>query len=245
VSMSPSSEPASFQSLGIALDRDAEVPLGVQLAWALRTRIQDGRLDAGSRLPGLRDLAEGLGVNPNTVRAVYQRLEHEGLLSSQQGSGTFVAQAPGKLSAASAIAATAAREAHQTGVDPREVAAALYVAPEHSTPAPDEQADRRRQLRTRIGALEQALGELEVKHPGIAHKRRTERASKVGPRLLDAEELERVQTHLLREIVAVQTAIDDSESSEPGKLEDERQSATAPKRRPRPRATTRPATTGP
>jgi DNA-binding transcriptional regulator YhcF (GntR family) len=244
--MSPTPEPASFQSLGITLDRDAEVPLGVQLAWALRTRIQDGRLNAGSRLPGLRDLAEGLGVNPNTVRAVYQRLEHEGLLWGQQGSGTFVAQAPGKLSAASAIAATAAREAQQTGVDPREVAAALYVAPEDIAPALDEQSDRRRQLRVRIAALEQALGELEIKHPGVARKRPAERPGKSGPRLLGAEELERVQTHLLREIVAVQTAIDDAESSEPlDPTEDERQSAAATKRRPSPRATTRPATSSP
>src|ERR1700704_3201719 len=76
---------------GIAVDRNADVPIGVQLAWALRTRIGDGDFVPGQRLPGMRDLAEAIGVNLNTVRAVYQRLEQEGLIESQQGSGTFVA----------------------------------------------------------------------------------------------------------------------------------------------------------
>jgi hypothetical protein len=32
------------QALDFAIDRNAEVPIGVQLAWALRARIRDGRL---------------------------------------------------------------------------------------------------------------------------------------------------------------------------------------------------------
>jgi hypothetical protein len=69
----------------------------------------------------------------NTVRAVYQRLEQRGLLESQQGSGTFVAPTQPRPSAVGVIAADAAREAQAIGVDPREVAAALYVAmPRHA-----------------------------------------------------------------------------------------------------------------
>ena len=76
--------------MDLTIDRRAEVPIGVQLAWALRARIDDGRLATGQRLPGLRDLAQALKINANTVRAVYQRLEHEGMIESQQGSGTYV-----------------------------------------------------------------------------------------------------------------------------------------------------------
>jgi DNA-binding transcriptional regulator YhcF (GntR family) len=116
--------------LKLVLDRDAEVPIGVQLAWALRARLRDGTLLPGQRLPGLRDLATALHINANTVRAVYQRLEHEGIIVSRQGSGTFVADTPLQApSPAGAIAAQAARAALDTGVDPRDVAAALYVAP--------------------------------------------------------------------------------------------------------------------
>ncbi len=109
-------------------DRDAEVPIGVQLAWALQISDRRWAPRAGQRLPGLRELAEAVGVNVNTVRAVYQRLEQEGLIDSRQGTGTFVAATPsdaplgGRRSPPSA-----AREALETGVDPREVAAALYV----------------------------------------------------------------------------------------------------------------------
>jgi hypothetical protein len=43
-----------------AIDRSAEVPIGVQLAWALRARIDDGSLAPGARLP-LIDALEGEG----------------------------------------------------------------------------------------------------------------------------------------------------------------------------------------
>lgn len=114
---------------GLEIDRNADVPIGVQLAWALRSRIDEGELAPGQRLPGLRDLAEATGMNVNTVRAVYQRLEQEGLTESQQGSGTFVTTNPRQRSAVGAIAASAAREARDTGVDPREVAAASVCLP--------------------------------------------------------------------------------------------------------------------
>jgi DNA-binding transcriptional regulator YhcF (GntR family) len=161
----------------ITIDRDAEVPIGVQLAWALRARIGGGELQPGQRLPGLRDLAEAIGVNLNTVRAVYQRLEQEGLIESQQGSGTFVAPEPTEGPAAGAIAATAARAARETGVDPRQVAAALYVAaepPQEPAEQPSIQAadvsevGQRRLLRRQIAAFESALGEIEAANPGVA-----------------------------------------------------------------------------
>ncbi len=110
---------AAFELDNLAIDRDAEVPIGVQLAWALRSRIADGRFKPGQRLPGLRDLAEGIGVNVNTVRAVYQRLEGEGLIDSQQGVGTFVSSGRRTGFAGRGIAADAAREAEANGVDPR------------------------------------------------------------------------------------------------------------------------------
>jgi GntR family transcriptional regulator len=263
------SQPVALERLGIVLDRDAEVPLGVQLVWALRARVHDGRLAPGERLPALRDLAEGLGVNANTIRTVYQRLEHEGLLSSLQGSGTFVTAGPRERSAVGAIAEAAALEARETGVDPRAVAAALYVAQGNPTDTgarvrselgetEDSQvpsaiteegarAGRRRLLRTRIAALEQALAELEVQHPRLARVARSgERRPGAGPRLLDSEELEQVQTELLRRIAAIQMAIDDRvegakpEAAPPAKPK----AALAGKPTARRRATTRPAATG-
>lgn len=236
--------------LDFAIDRRAEVPIGVQVAWALRVRIHDGRLAPGQRLPGLRDLAQGLKVNANTVRAVYQRLEHEGLIESQQGSGTYVADTAHRPSAAGAIAANAAREAHRTGVDPREVAAALYVEPGPPERPDDQGAVHRRELRTQIAALERVLVKIETEHPGLASQSREALPAR-GPRLLDVEGLEQVQTHLVRRLAALQNARDDLERGPQASAEPERrrrasaesasEAATAPKRAARPRRPPRPA----
>jgi DNA-binding transcriptional regulator YhcF (GntR family) len=210
-------EPAAageVPAAAIAVDRHAEVPIGVQLAWALRSRIADGRLAAGERLPALRDLAAATGVNVNTVRAVYQRLEQDGLIVSQQGSGTFVADADARHAAVGTIAASAAREALQTGVDPREVAAALYVSA-----APDAErtgrtgAARRRLLRGEIATLERTLAELQAAHPGLlpppAHRPAAGGPATGGPTLPSAAELERVRAELLRRLAKLQALIDE------------------------------------
>jgi DNA-binding transcriptional regulator YhcF (GntR family) len=237
----------------VAIDRGAEVPIGVQLAWALRSRIGDGQLTAGQRLPGLRDMAEAIGVNVNTVRAVYQRLELEGLIASHQGSGTFVTATPQRSSAVGTIAASAAREALETGVDPREVAAALYVSFDSQTGAGDDAIERRRMLRTQIAALERALGEIEASHPGVAPTPGGIRAG-VGPSLLNAEELEEVRTQLVRRLATVQAAIDAHaagenavEDPQPAKIPARAKApatAAETKRAPRPRGSARPAPAG-
>ncbi len=235
------------ESLGldIAVDRDAEIPIGVQLAWALRTRIRDGVFQPNDRLPGLREVAEATGVNVNTVRTVYQRLEHEGLIDSQQGSGTFVAANPHRSSAVTTIAADAAREARETGVDPRDVAAALYISPAGAAPPSDHAAERRRALRDQIAALELTLVELEAKHPGVAPPAPDARGQG-GPSLLDVDALEQVRTLLVRRLAAVQAAIDDLGAEQAADRADvETKDARAPSReRARARPALRPAPEG-
>jgi DNA-binding transcriptional regulator YhcF (GntR family) len=81
-------------NLDLSVDRRADVPLGAQLASRIRSAAQDGTLAPGDRLPSVRDLAESAGVNVNTVRAVYARLEAEGAVRSEQGRGTFMAGPP-------------------------------------------------------------------------------------------------------------------------------------------------------
>jgi GntR family transcriptional regulator len=78
------------RELNLAVDRRAAVPLGAQLAAHIRNALGDGTLAPGDRLPSVRELAEAAGVNVNTVRAVYARLEAEGIARSEHGRGTFV-----------------------------------------------------------------------------------------------------------------------------------------------------------
>jgi GntR family transcriptional repressor for pyruvate dehydrogenase complex len=56
----------------------------------LRGEILAGRLPAGSRLPGERELSLALGVNRLTLRAALTRLEALGLVSTRHGAGTVV-----------------------------------------------------------------------------------------------------------------------------------------------------------
>jgi len=77
--------------LDLSIDRGSRTPLGAQLAGRIRTAASNGTLAPGERVPSVRELAEIAGVNVNTARAVYARLESEGLVRSEQGRGTFIA----------------------------------------------------------------------------------------------------------------------------------------------------------
>src|SRR3954462_2897928 len=81
------------RDLGLSVDRGAEVPVGTQLAWRLRELVSAGRLQPGDRLPSVRELAIQVGVNVNTVRSGYGRLENDGLVRSWPRRGMFVAVA--------------------------------------------------------------------------------------------------------------------------------------------------------
>jgi DNA-binding transcriptional MerR regulator len=118
-----------------------------------------------------------------------------------------VAANPERSSAVRTIAADAAREARETGVDPRDVAAALYISPARSVAPADNAAERRRALREQIAALERTLVELEAKHPGVAPSTPAA-GGESGPSLLDVDALEQIRTLLVRRLALVQAAID-------------------------------------
>ena len=53
--------------------------------------IASSALAAGDLLPTVRQVAVDLAINPNTVSRAYREMEIRGLLDTQQGTGTFVA----------------------------------------------------------------------------------------------------------------------------------------------------------
>ena len=76
----------------LTIDRSLKTPLIRQIYKQLRTKILNGELSAGYRLPSTRQLAEELGVSRNVVLEAYDQLLAEGFLEGLQGAGTFVAE---------------------------------------------------------------------------------------------------------------------------------------------------------
>jgi GntR family transcriptional regulator len=75
-----------------ALDRVSPVPLYFQVEQALGTRIREGALEIGSRLPTEPELSEHFGVSRSVIRQALRRLEQTGLVARRRGIGSFVAQ---------------------------------------------------------------------------------------------------------------------------------------------------------
>ena len=215
-------EPAADSARIFAIDRDSDVPLGTQLAWKLRTAIATGLLQPGERLPGVRELAGAAGVNVNTVRSVYARLEEQGLVATEHGRGTFVAPDAGPHDALARLASAATDQAREAGVDPRELAEALFVGgsreapsptPEPSGPGgprPDERAARpderarRRALRADIAQLER-----ELVHMGRLGDPAAMPSATAG-RILTADELEEMRTALVARLAELRREREDA-----------------------------------
>ena len=76
----------------IQLDIKSGVPFYRQIIDHVKSAIAVGQVEAGDRLPTVRQLAVDLSINPNTVSRAYTELELTGLVETQMGSGTFVGQ---------------------------------------------------------------------------------------------------------------------------------------------------------
>ncbi len=72
-------------------------PVYQQFIDQIKMAIAAGRLQAGDRLPTVRDVAVQVRVNRNTVARVYAQLENEGLLYTRSGQGTFVSEGGSRL----------------------------------------------------------------------------------------------------------------------------------------------------
>ncbi len=133
--------PTPFRS-----EREDDLPVGVQLGWRLRALITAGRLAPGERMPSVRTMAEWAEVNVNTVRAVYARLEADGLIETRHGRGSYVAPGAAGSPEVERIAAETIDAAREAGVDPRDVAITALVSsslPEaFELPIPSEEEPR-------------------------------------------------------------------------------------------------------
>jgi GntR family transcriptional regulator len=72
------------------LDGRSSVATYMQLVQQVRQALRMGMLGPGDQLPRVREVAESLAINPNTVLKAYRELERDGLVEGRPGLGTFV-----------------------------------------------------------------------------------------------------------------------------------------------------------
>lgn len=80
--------------LKLNLDFRSDVPLTNQIVAQIQHQLADGVLHPGDQLPTVRALALELRVNFNTVARAYRMLDEAGIISTQQGRGTFILEQP-------------------------------------------------------------------------------------------------------------------------------------------------------
>jgi GntR family transcriptional regulator len=75
-------------------DFRSHVPIYVQIVERVKHLVATEALKPGDQLPTVRQLAADLRVNFNTVARAYRILDEVGVISTQQGRGTYVLEAP-------------------------------------------------------------------------------------------------------------------------------------------------------
>jgi GntR family transcriptional regulator len=72
----------------------------LQIIDQVKRDIALGRLAKEERLPTVRQLAQQLAINPNTIAKAYRQLEQEGIIVTRSGAGAFIANLDSMLSKA-------------------------------------------------------------------------------------------------------------------------------------------------
>ncbi len=80
--------------MNLEIDFRSGIPIYLQMVERIKERIAAGRLTPGDQLPTVRSLALELRVNFNTVARAYRILDEVGIISTQQGRGTYVMNIP-------------------------------------------------------------------------------------------------------------------------------------------------------
>ncbi len=116
----------NINMLTITINRSLQVSVYEQVASQIRQLVVSGPLVPGTALPPVRQLANELGVNLNTVARAYRLLKTEGFLSIQDRAGVFVS-APAKTICPTEQASrlselrTAFARLRQVGIEPDEL----------------------------------------------------------------------------------------------------------------------------
>ncbi|PKN90623.1 MAG: GntR family transcriptional regulator [Chloroflexi bacterium HGW-Chloroflexi-6] len=80
--------------MNIQIDFRSDMPITNQIVEQIQHLLSAGELKPNDQLPTVRALALDLRVNFNTVARAYRILDEVGVISTQQGRGTFILEQP-------------------------------------------------------------------------------------------------------------------------------------------------------
>lgn len=88
-----------------------------KIAAALESDVRAGRLQPGTRLPTLKELAARLGVTPGTVNRAYELAQRRALVEGEVGRGTFVLNREGRKEAGRSAVSPSASDPAPDAID--------------------------------------------------------------------------------------------------------------------------------
>lgn len=80
--------------MNLEIDFRSGIPIYIQVVERIKEMLAAGKLKPGDQLPTVRALALELRVNFNTVARAYRILDEAGVISTQQGRGTYILEMP-------------------------------------------------------------------------------------------------------------------------------------------------------
>jgi len=136
------------KDIQITLDFRSGLPIYVQIVEQIRKMVASSELQVGDQLPTVRQLATDLRINWNTVARAYKLLDEAGLISTQQGRGTYIWEAPTeeitvqlRQQALDGLTRRFLAEAVRLGCSPQDVAAVFeqYMSLWRAGDTPDDE----------------------------------------------------------------------------------------------------------
>lgn len=81
----------------MSIEFDNNLPIYIQIMQYIKKQIVTGTLQAGDKIPSVRELAAELQINPNTVQRTFQELEREEVVETRRGLGRYVTSEESKI----------------------------------------------------------------------------------------------------------------------------------------------------
>jgi GntR family transcriptional regulator len=119
-------------TMNLELDFRSGIPIYLQVVERIKERLAAGQLKPGDQLPTVRSLALEMRVNFNTIARAYRIMDDSGIISTQQGRGTYILEVPSpevsesiRLKALEDLTQRYLTDAERLGVSPEELDVAL------------------------------------------------------------------------------------------------------------------------